>query len=143
MFKKVDIFKSVDISSLVFFRIVFGLCVFGEMMGLFVYYHLTKDTFDPEAFHFTYYLLHWVKPLNSPFIEIIFLIGIVASLCISFGKYYRFACFTSFLVCSPEGSTTKDAGTPTSVQKSLSASGNWLFDTIRYTATNPLSLTNN
>lgn len=92
------LFKQVDITSIIFMRIVFGGLAFGEMMGLFAYYHLTKDTFNPEKFHFRYHVLDWVEPLPEPFMSIVFIVGLIASLGILFGKFYRASCLTTFIV---------------------------------------------
>jgi vitamin K-dependent gamma-carboxylase len=92
------LFRQVDIPSIVFIRIVFGALAFGEMMGLFAYYHLTKDTFNPEKFHFRYHVLDWVKPLHEPYMSIVFGIGLIASLGVLFGKFYRASCLITFVV---------------------------------------------
>lgn len=92
------LFKQVDITSIVFMRIVYGLLAFGELMGMYVYYHLTKDTFNPAAFHFTYYGLEWVKPLPEPFISMVFILGLIAALCVALGKFYRVACIVTGLI---------------------------------------------
>jgi vitamin K-dependent gamma-carboxylase len=92
------LFKQVDITSIVFIRIVFGGLAFGELMGLFAYYHLTKDTFNPDKFHFRYHVLDWIKPLEEPFMSSIFIIGLIASLGVMLGKFYRVSCLITFSV---------------------------------------------
>ena len=92
------LFRQVDITSIVFIRIVFGGLAFGEIMGLFAYYHLTKDTFNPEKFNFRYHMLDWVRPLPEPFLSMVFIIGLVAGLGILLGKFYRTSCLVTFLV---------------------------------------------
>ncbi len=46
------LFRPVDIASLVFFRVVFGILGFADVMGVWTYYHLHKGYFDPEKFQF-------------------------------------------------------------------------------------------
>jgi len=85
------LFKKIDISSLIFFRIVFGVLATIEAISLFSYLHLYKNAFDPEKFHFKYYGFEWVKPMADPFMSLFFVLLILLGLCIAVGWRYRLA----------------------------------------------------
>ncbi|MBI5917348.1 MAG: HTTM domain-containing protein [Bacteroidetes bacterium] len=83
------IFKPTDIASLVFFRVVFGILGFADLMGVWTYYHLYKGYFDPEKLQFKYYGFEWVRPLPEPFLSLVFLGLMAAAVCIALGRWYR------------------------------------------------------
>jgi vitamin K-dependent gamma-carboxylase len=85
------LFQPVDIASLVFFRIAFGILGFADIMGTWIYYHLMTDAFNPEKFQLKYYGFEWATPFREPFMSIFFLL--LAGLCvlIIIGKWYRVA----------------------------------------------------
>ena len=83
------LFQPIDIASLVFFRIVFGILAFADVMGLWTYYHLYKDSFNPGKFQFKYYGFEWVQSMPEPFMSLFFIILLGASICIALGKWYR------------------------------------------------------
>ncbi len=84
------LFHSVDIASLVFFRIIFGILGFADVLGSFIYYHHIKDAFNPEKFQFGYYGFEWVRPLPEPFMSMVLLLICGLALLVAFGKWYRF-----------------------------------------------------
>lgn len=90
------LFKPVDIASLVFFRIAFGLLMLREIMYYFQYGWIEKQFINP-AFHFTYYGFGWVAPWpgNGMYYHF-FALGILA-LGIAFGFYYRITTILFFL----------------------------------------------
>ena len=87
---KKRLFQPVDISSLVFFRIVFGILGFADVLGTWIYYHLMKGAYDPDKFQFKYYGFEWVQPFPEPFMSIFFLILCCLAVFIILGKWYRF-----------------------------------------------------
>jgi vitamin K-dependent gamma-carboxylase len=91
------LFRPVDIASLVFFRIIFGLLAFIDLLGNYVYYHLTKGAYHPEAFRFHYYGFEWVEPLPEPFMSIALILFSLAALGMMAGKWYRLSAFLCFI----------------------------------------------
>ena len=87
------LFQRVDIASLVFFRIGFGLLAFSEVMVLWTYNHLTLHAFDPGSFQFKYFGFEWVVPLAEPFMSTFFAFMLLACVGIIFGKWYRLCTF--------------------------------------------------
>ncbi len=88
--KKMEfLFRPVHIASLVFFRIVFGILAFADVVGVFSYYHLYKGVFDADAFHFHYFGFEWLNPLPEPFMSLFFISLILASIFIVLGKWYH------------------------------------------------------
>lgn len=83
------LFKPVDNASLVFFRVVFGILAFADVVGIFSYYHLYTDSFNPDKFQFKYYGFAWVQPVPEPFMSLFFLGLIACAILITIGKWYR------------------------------------------------------
>lgn len=83
------LFQPVDIASLVFFRIVFGVLGFADVTGSFVYYHFMEKAFQPDSFQFYYYGFSWVRVFPEPFMSLFFLtlMGLAAAL--TLGWRYR------------------------------------------------------
>jgi hypothetical protein len=99
------LFKKVDIASLVFFRIVFGILAFADICGQWFYYHLYEGYFKADAFHFHYYGFGWVNPLPEPWMSLVFASLLVAAVLIVLGKWYHWAAlyfalgFTYIFLC--------------------------------------------
>ncbi len=85
------LYKPIDIASLVFFRIVFGILGFADILGTWIYYHLEKHAFDPDKFQFYYYGFKWVKAFPEPWMSLFFITLMVAALLIALGYWYRIA----------------------------------------------------
>ncbi|MCB0568258.1 MAG: HTTM domain-containing protein [Phaeodactylibacter sp.] len=83
------LFQPVDIASLVFFRIAFGLLGFTDVLNTWVYYHLMKDAYTPAGFQFRYYGFEWVRPLPDPWMSILFLFICALAILVAVGKWYR------------------------------------------------------
>jgi vitamin K-dependent gamma-carboxylase len=83
------LFRKVNIASLVFFRIVFGVLGFVDVLGSWIGKHFIDKTFVPGQFQFKYYGFEWVKTLSDPWLSMVFIITMVASLGIAVGKWYR------------------------------------------------------
>ncbi|MEM9921192.1 MAG: HTTM domain-containing protein [Bacteroidota bacterium] len=86
------LFQSTNIASLVFFRIVFGILAFADILAAFVYKHLYVGAFSPEGFQFRYYGFEWVQPFPEPFMSLFFLVGLAAAVGITIGWRYRLCC---------------------------------------------------
>ena len=87
--------EPVDIASLVFFRIAFGLLLFVEIWRYFQFGWIKRFYIDP-AFHFTYYGFGWVQPWPGRGMYYLFAILGASALCILLGFKYRLAAATFF-----------------------------------------------
>ena len=85
------LFRQIDIAPLVFFRIVFGVLGFLDVVGVWIHYHLMNDTFNPENLQIKYYGFLWVKSIPDPWLSIAFWITAFAALGVALGKWYRFS----------------------------------------------------
>jgi len=85
------LFRPVHIGSLVFFRIVFGVLAFADIVGVFSYYHLYKNVFDAAGFHFHYFGFEWLNPLPEPFMSLFFISMMIAAISIVLGKWYHWS----------------------------------------------------
>ena len=83
------LFQPVDISTLILFRIVFGILGFADVFGTWIYYHMIKGAFDPDGFQFKYYGFEWVKPLPEPFMSVLLLSICACAILVMLGKWYR------------------------------------------------------
>ncbi len=83
------LFSPVDIASLAFFRVVFGILGFADLLGVWAYYHLSEGYFQPDKFQFKYMGFEWARPLPEPFMSIVFLGLMVVALLIAVGRWYR------------------------------------------------------
>ncbi len=83
------LFAPVDIASLAFFRAVFGILGFADLMGVWAYYHLSEGYFQPDKFQFKYMGFEWARPLPEPFMSIVFIGLMVVALLIAVGRWYR------------------------------------------------------
>lgn len=83
------LFQPVDISSLILLRIVFGILGFADVLGTWIYYHLTVGAYDPGRLQFKYYGFEWVRPLPEPFMSLLLLSICACGLLVALGKWYR------------------------------------------------------
>jgi vitamin K-dependent gamma-carboxylase len=90
-------FSPIDIASLAFFRVVFGILGFADLMGVWTYYHLYEGYFNPEKFQFKYTGFEWAVPLPEPFMSLVFIGLMVVALLIALGRWYR-VCTMLFFV---------------------------------------------
>lgn len=90
------LFKPIDIASLVYFRIVFGLILAIEVVRFFVHGWIQDDYIDP-VFHFTYFGFEWVKPWPGIGMYLHFLLMGAAALFMAAGLFYRVAACVTFL----------------------------------------------
>jgi vitamin K-dependent gamma-carboxylase-like protein len=92
----VALFKPVDISFLVFFRILFGAIMLWEVYRYFTYDWITRYYVEP-ALNFTYYGFSWVKPWPGTGMYIHFFVLGLAAVFVSAGFLYRIAAPVFFL----------------------------------------------
>jgi len=88
--------RPVDISFLIFFRIVFGAIMFWEVYRYFTHNWISRYYIEPTIY-FTYYGFSWVKPWPGRGMYIhFFILGLLAA-CILAGFFYRIAASLFFL----------------------------------------------
>ena len=90
------LFKPVDISFLVFFRILFGGIMLWEVYRYFTYGWIGRYYIEP-AVTFTYYGFSWVKPWPGRGMYIHFFVLGLAAACLMVGFLYRIAAPVFFL----------------------------------------------
>ncbi len=90
------LFAPVDVASLVFFRIAFGLIMLWEVFRYFNYGWIGRYYIDP-IFHFSYYGFGWVQPWAGVGMYLHFLALGVLAVCIALGLFYRVAAVLFFL----------------------------------------------
>jgi uncharacterized membrane protein YphA (DoxX/SURF4 family) len=85
----------IDIASLVFFRIFFGVIAFWhvwQQMPL-----VKAEYIDPD-FHFKYLGFGWVEPLPGQLMHVVFLVMAASAILIALGLFYRAAAVTFFVL---------------------------------------------
>jgi hypothetical protein len=90
------LFNPVDISFLVFFRIVFGGIILWEVYRYFTHNWITRYFVEP-ALNFSYHGFSWVKPWPGSGMYIHFFVLGVAAACVMVGLLYRIAAPILFL----------------------------------------------
>lgn len=93
------LFEQVDASSLVLFRVSFGLIMLIEVYRYFNNGWISKYYIEP-SFMFTFYGFGWVQPLAGSGMYWVFVLMGVAALCITIGALYRVAIILFFFVFS-------------------------------------------
>jgi hypothetical protein len=88
--------KSVSITPLVTFRMLFGVMMFMSTLRFWLKGWITTQYVDP-SFHFTYPGFEWVKPLGNEGMHILYLFVGLASILIALGWFYRVAIVVFFL----------------------------------------------
>ena len=84
-------FKPVDIASLVFFRIVYGLIMILTFVLFLDQFDIKANWIDPR-FHFHYIGFEWVDPLPGPFMYLLFVLLIFLAVLICIGYRYILSC---------------------------------------------------
>ena len=93
-----QLFRPVDIASLVFFRIAFGLLLCIDLAESWITYGLLQGAYDPERFRFKYFGWEWAEPLPEPWLSLVFWIGMLSALGIAAGFAYRWTAPLAALV---------------------------------------------
>ena len=86
-----SLFKPVDIASLVFFRIVYGLIMILTFLLFLDQFDIKANWIDPR-FHFHYIGFEWVDPLPGPFMYLLLVLLIFLALLICIGYRYILSC---------------------------------------------------
>lgn len=84
-------------SSLIFFRIAFGLLMAFSHIR-FMSYGWVKEFYIQPTYFFKYFGFEWITPLPSPWIYIHYILIIFFSLMISIGFLYRFSTILFFIL---------------------------------------------
>lgn len=90
------LFEPIDIASLVFFRVAFGLLMVVEVCRYFAHGWIERHFIRP-VFHFKYYGFEWVEALPGNGMYAVFVIIGILSLCIALGFKYRLAAALFFV----------------------------------------------
>ncbi len=90
------LFQPVDIASLVFFRIVFGILGLVDVFNSWAYYHLMENAYDVEAFQFYYFGFAWVKVFPEPWMTLFFFLLMFCAASIAAGWRYRLSAVIFF-----------------------------------------------
>ena len=90
------LFEPVDIASLAFFRVAFGIVM---LWGVYRYfdYRWIEQYFIPTKFSFTYEFFDWVRPWPGEGMYFHFYLLEILSVLITVGLFYRVACVLFFL----------------------------------------------
>lgn len=91
-----QLFKPIDISSLVFFRIAFGFIMLWEVMRYLKHDWVERYFIDPD-FYFTYPGFHWVAPFEGNNMYVVFLVLGILAFCIMLGLFYRVGSILFFI----------------------------------------------
>jgi len=83
------LFKHIDNSALIVFRIIFGLLIFLESIGAIFTGWVKHTLIDPE-FTFTFIGLEWLQPLPGNWMYLYYIIMSIFGFCVMIGYKYRF-----------------------------------------------------
>ncbi|CAL2079959.1 Deoxyribonuclease HsdR [Tenacibaculum sp. 190524A02b] len=87
--------KNTDSAPLAVFRIFFGLLMFISLLRFWSKGWI-EDLYIKPKFFFSFYGFEWVKPIGE-YTYLLFIICIIASICITIGYKYRLAIISFFL----------------------------------------------
>ena len=76
---KSKLFQPISIASLVFFRIVFGVLGFADVLSMWVYYHFIVDAYNPDRIRFPYIGFEWLPTFHDPWMSMIFIVILIAA----------------------------------------------------------------
>ena len=91
-----SLFKPIDISSIVFFRVLFGILLFLQVGSYLFTGYIDQIWLEPD-YHFKYYGFHWVKVLPSDYMYALVTGVSVSALFIALGFLYRISTVIFFL----------------------------------------------
>ena len=84
------LFKHIDNSALIVFRVIFGLLIFLESIGAIFTGWVKRTLIDPE-FTFSFIGFEWLQPLSGNGMYVYYVIMGVFGFCIMVGYKYRFS----------------------------------------------------
>ena len=84
------LFKHIDNSALIVFRIMFGLLIFLESVGAIFTGWINRTLIEPE-FTFSFIGFEWLQPLPGNWMYIYYLIMGIFGFCVLIGYKYRFS----------------------------------------------------
>ncbi len=90
------LFETIDIASLVYFRVAFGAIMLWEVYRYFSNGWISRYWIDP-ILNFTYYGFDWVQPLPGIGMYLIFALLGLLSIFIIVGAWYRLSAFLFFI----------------------------------------------
>ena len=91
------LFKYIDNSSLIVFRIIFGFLCFAESVGAIFTGWITKTLVEPK-FTFTFIGFEWLQPLPGNWMYVYYAVMGIFGLLIMVGYKYRFSAFMFFIM---------------------------------------------
>ena len=94
-----NMFKGVDASSLVVFRIGFGLIMLWEVWRYWNYGWIAKYYIEPD-FHFKYFGFEWIEPWAGDLMYVHYALVAVLALFITIGLFYRLSAYLLFFAFS-------------------------------------------
>lgn len=83
------LFRPISISSLCFFRVIFGLLGLVHVIRVYRYQHWNQGVYQPDGFRFKYYGWEWVEPVAEPWFGLLFLIIALAAVGVIMGWRYK------------------------------------------------------
>ncbi len=91
-----NLFAEINGSSLVFFRMLFGLIMLIEVYRYYNHGWISSYWIEPE-FNFTYFPFDWLHPFTGNGMYYFFAFMGVVSICVAIGAFYRIASVLFFL----------------------------------------------
>jgi len=91
-----SLFKPVDISSIVFVRITFGILLFLKVGSYLVSGYIDQIWLQPD-YHFKYYGFHWVGVLPADYMYLLVATVSLSALFIAVGLFYRISAVIFFI----------------------------------------------
>ena len=91
-----ELFRPVDIASIVVFRIGFGALMVWEFMRYFQYGWIDRYYIDPQ-YHFSFFGFRWAQPWPGDFMYLHFGVATVLAAMIALGSHYRVAAALFFV----------------------------------------------